>query len=130
MSPDASTLQQPTWQPRVLQELGRELDDEQGLMIAEIAAVYLSHAVDLLDTMSVAVGDPDTKQLTELAHALKVSTLTVGGGRLAALCERIELGAYAEHQLGEAVQRVRDEFGVLAAAISSHFNLQDRSSRG
>ena len=130
MSPDASTVQQPTWQPEVLQELGRQLDDEQGVMIAEIARLYLSQATDLLDKMSAAVRDPDTSQLTELAHALKGSTLTVGGARLAVLCERIELGAYAEDQLGQAVQTVRDEFGVLAAAISSHFHLQDRSSRG
>ena len=129
MSPDASTMQ-PTWQPEVLEELRRQLGDEQGLMIAEIAALYLSQATDLLDKMSVAVGDPDTVQLTELAHALRGSTLTVGGARLAALCQRIELGAYAEHQLGETVQSVRDEFGVLAAAISSHFHLQHRSSRG
>ena len=130
MSPDASTVQQPTWQPEVLQELGRQLDDEQGVMIAEIARLYLSQATDLLDKMSAAVRDPDTSQLTELAHALEGSTLTVGGARLAVLCERIEMGVYAEDQLGQAVQSARDEFGVLAAAISSHFHLQARSSRG
>ena len=130
MNPDASTVQQPTWQPEVLEELGHQLGDERGVMIAEIAALYLSQATDLLDKLSVAVGDPDTSQLTELAHALKGSTLTVGGARLAVLCQRVELGAYAEHQLGEAVQSVRDEFGVLAATIASHFNLQVRSSRG
>jgi HPt (histidine-containing phosphotransfer) domain-containing protein len=130
MSPDASTVPQPTWQPEVLEGLRRQLGDEQGLMIAEIVALYLSQAADLLDTMSVAVTDPDTNQLPELAHSLKGSTLTVGGARLAALCQAIELGAYPESELAEAVQSVRDEFDVLAAALSSHWQLPDRSSRG
>jgi HPt (histidine-containing phosphotransfer) domain-containing protein len=131
MSPDASTVQrQPTWQPEVLEGLRRQLDDEHGVMIAEIVALYLSQAADLLDKMSVAVEDADTNQLSELAHSLKGSTLAVGGARLAVLCSRIELGAYPERQLVNAVQSVRDEYDALAAALSSHYHRQDRNSRG
>ena len=128
MSPDASTMLQPTWQPEVLEGLRRQLGDEQGAMIAEIAALYLSQGADLLEQMSVAVADPDPSRLPELAHSLKGSTLTVGGARLAALCQAIERGAYPAHQLAAAVQCVREEFRVLAAAISSHFEVQDGTS--
>jgi HPt (histidine-containing phosphotransfer) domain-containing protein len=128
MSPDASTMPQPTWQPEALEGLRSQLGDEQGVLIAEIVALYLSQAPDLLDQMSAAVADPDPSRLPELAHSLKGSTLAVGGARLAMLCSRIELGAYPESQLADAVQRVREEFGVLAAAISSHFELQDGTS--
>jgi HPt (histidine-containing phosphotransfer) domain-containing protein len=130
MSQDAAALRQPIWQPEVLEELRSQLGDEQGVMIAEIVAVYLSQAAELVDKMRAAVANGDTSQLTELAHSLKGSTLTVGGARLAARCAHIELGADTEGQLGEAVESLRDEFAVLSAALLRQFRLPDRSSRG
>ena len=130
MSPEASARRLPTWQPEVLESLRSQLGDTQGVMIAEIVALYLRQAADLLDKMSVAVGEPNASEVRELAHSLKGSTLAVGGARLAALCSQIELGAYSEHQLGEAVQSVRDEFGALTAAMASHIDLPNRSGRG
>ena len=45
--------------------------------------------------------------------------MAVGGTRLAALCQDIELGKYSEDDATEAVHRIREEFAALSAALTA-----------
>jgi HPt (histidine-containing phosphotransfer) domain-containing protein len=111
------------WQPEVIEKLRKQLGDDDGVLVGEIIQLYLVEAWDLLAQMEVAGRHFNENQLRALAHSLKGSTATVGGGRLAAACDRIEHASTAELGFPEVWQGAQREFELLAAELERHHPL-------
>ena len=112
----------PVWDPKPLESLARQINDGAGLVIAHIVRVYLDQSRRLIDSLERATERRDQDELREIAHALKGSTATVGGGRLAALCERLERSERAESSLWENAAAVRPEFDGLAVQLTDYLS--------
>ena len=108
------------WQPEVVEELRDQLGDEDGALMRQIIQLYLVQPWDLLAQMEVAARHSDEYQLRGLAHSLKGSTATVGGGRLAAVCDQIEHASSAELGSPEVWLAAQREFELLAAELERH----------
>jgi HPt (histidine-containing phosphotransfer) domain-containing protein len=100
--------------------LHRVLDMAGGdrAFVVEIIDEYLSDSAALLATMREASGDG----LRRAAHTLKSTSASVGAGRLAELCARIEHAGAADGALMEDIERehaeVRTELERQRAAFS------------
>ena len=112
----------PVWDSRPLESLARQIDDGGGVVIAHIVRVYLDQSRRLIDQLELAAERRDHDELREIAHSLKGSTATVGGGRLAALCERVEHSERPESPLWENVAAVRPEFDDLAVQLADYLS--------
>ena len=119
MSRPAAAPNQSGWQPQILDQLRRELGDQDGSMIAEIIALYVAQARELLGKLTAAAGVNDETQLRELAHSLKGSSLTVGGTRLAGLCQGLESGTYSDSSIATTLETVHEEFDRLVGSLSA-----------
>ena len=113
--------EQQVWQPEVIEQLRRQLGDEDGTMVREIIQLYLVQGWTLLCQMEVAGRNLDEHQLRGLAHSLRGSSATVGGGRLAAACDQIEHASPTEITSPELWQRAQQEFHLLTAELERHF---------
>ena len=111
------------FRPEVIEKLRNQLGDKDGVLIHEIIQLYLVQAWDLLAQMEVAARHSDEYQLRGLAHSLKGSTATVGGGRLAAVCDHIEHASSAELASPEVWLDVQREFELLAAELERSYPL-------
>jgi HPt (histidine-containing phosphotransfer) domain-containing protein len=118
------------WQPDAMETLRDQLGDEDGILVREIIQLYLVQARDLLAQMEVAARQADDYQLRGLAHSLKESTATVGGGRLAAACDQIEHASPAELGSPEVWPCVQREFELLAAELERYRPLRGAGSPG
>jgi HPt (histidine-containing phosphotransfer) domain-containing protein len=107
----------------MLDKLRSLLGDEDGVMVREIIQLYLVQAWDLLGQMEVAARNCDEGQLRALAHSLKGSTATVGGCRLAAVCDRIEHGSSTDLSSPELRQDAQREFELLGTELERHYPL-------
>lgn len=104
-------------EPAVLQTLGEQLGDADGTMLDQIVAVYLAQGRTLVHRLRAAAEASDEFALREAAHSLRGSTLAVGGARLAAVCERIEVtDRLVEAQ--DAARSVPQEFQALADQLA------------
>lgn len=112
----------PVWDSKPLDSLARQIDDGPGLVIAHIVGVYLDQSRRLIDQLERAAERRDQDELRVIAHSLKGSTATVGGGRLAALCERLERSERAESSLWENAAAVRPEFDGLAVQLAGYLS--------
>jgi HPt (histidine-containing phosphotransfer) domain-containing protein len=74
----------------VIDDLRSAVGDEGGAFIAQLVAVYRIQAGQALDDMRRAAGAPDHSELRQMAHALRGSTLALGGASLGALCAQLE----------------------------------------
>jgi HPt (histidine-containing phosphotransfer) domain-containing protein len=108
------------WQSDMIEKLRSQLGDEDGVLVREILQLYLVQARDLLAQLEVASRDADEYQIRGLAHSLKGSTATVGGARLAAVCDRIEHASSAELASPDVWRDAQDEFELLAAELEHH----------
>ena len=111
------------FQPDRIERLRDQLGDEDGVLVREIIHLYLVQAWDLLAQMEVAAQHSDEYQLRGLAHSLKGSTATVGGGRLAAVCDRIEHASSAELASPEVWRSAQREFELLATELELRYPL-------
>lgn len=117
MIPPSPTVTDPPWRPEVLSRLGEQLGDDAGVMLGEIVQLYLRQSRETLRQMEAAAVLGEAEQLRSLAHSLKGSTATVGGARLAAVCQDIELGRQQGPDLPDLVSVVSHEFDVLATLL-------------
>jgi HPt (histidine-containing phosphotransfer) domain-containing protein len=115
----AGTPNQSGWQPQILDQLRRELGDDDGTMIAEIIALYLAQGRKLLGQLTAAAGANDETRVRKLAHSLEGSSLAVGGTGLAGLCQRLESVAHSESPMANALEAVHEEFDRLAGSLSA-----------
>ena len=111
------------FQPDRIETLRDQLGDEDGVLVREIIQLYLVQAWDLLAQMEVAAQHSDEYQLRGLAHSLKGSTATVGGSRLAAVCDHLEHASSAELASPDVWLPAQREFELLAAELGHSYPL-------
>ena len=104
----------------MLDSLRRQLRDAGDDLVAELIALYLVQGLDLVGQIETAGTAPDPIHLRAAAHKLKGSTATLGGDRLAAVCQRIEVVPPAELDLDGVTQEVRREFEQLATELARY----------
>ena len=103
-----------------MDSLRSQLGDHGGDLVAELIALYLVQGRDLVVEIEAAEAASDPVRLTAAAHKLKGSTATLGGDRLAAVCQRIEARSPAQLTVDAAPQQVRREFEQLAAELTRY----------
>ncbi|HEU4544852.1 MAG TPA: Hpt domain-containing protein [Microlunatus sp.] len=100
--------------------LRHQLGDAGGDVVAELIGLYLVQGGELVGEIEAAGAAPDPIQLRAAAHKLKGSTATLGGDRLAAVCQRIEVAPPAELDVGGTTVEVRREFELLAGELTRY----------
>jgi HPt (histidine-containing phosphotransfer) domain-containing protein len=99
--------------PSVLQCLREALDDVSGDFISELATVYESQALVLMEQMSDAAQACDVPRINFVAHSLKGSSANVGGHRVVSLCAALEHWNGSPHQATPTVATLRTELAAL-----------------
>ena len=115
------------WEPEVLRSLEEQLGNAGRTMAEEIVALYLSQGRVLVDRLRAAAEAPDTVTLRDVAHSLRGSTLTVGGARLATLCELIEATERPD-EAQDAARAVPREFEMLADQLAGRARADSSST--
>ncbi len=103
-----------------IESLRSQLGDRGGDLVGDLIAMYLVQARDLVGQVEAAGAAPDLSRLRAAAHKLKGSTATLGGDRLAAVCQWIEGTPPAELDVDRATTEVRREFELLAAELAEY----------
>ena len=103
-----------------LDSLRHQLGRSGGDLVAELIALYLVQGRELVDQIEAAGQAPDLIRLRAGAHKLKGSTATLGGDRLAAVCQRIEVAPPADLDVDGVTQEVRRQFEQLAAELAHY----------
>jgi HPt (histidine-containing phosphotransfer) domain-containing protein len=117
------------WQSEVIEKLRNELGDAGGVLVREIIQLYLAQARNLLAQIEVASRQSDEYQLRGLACSLKESTASVGGSRLAAVCDRIEHASSAELRSPGVWQDAQREFRLLELELASYLTELSETQR-
>jgi CheY-like chemotaxis protein len=68
----------------------RELDDGEGVVLAEVIAIFLDEAPRHLQSLQAAYRQNDGGELARAAHAFKSASGNVGAARIVKLCREIE----------------------------------------
>lgn len=110
----------PGWTPDVLAGLRAELGDTDGSFVAELVRIYLADTPPRLHALVEAAATGDTAAVREAAHAVKGSTLAMGGTALAARCAELERDGRPGPDLLVAVVGLASEFDALAADLRGH----------
>jgi HPt (histidine-containing phosphotransfer) domain-containing protein len=100
--------------------LRRQLGDAGGVVVAELIGLYLVQGHELVAEIEAAGATPDPVMLRAAAHKLKGSTATLGGDRLAAVCQRIEAAPPTELDVDGASREARREFELLSAELTHY----------
>lgn len=88
----SSTRRLPTLDREALEHLQESLDDVGGDFIRSLTLVFEGQAAELMTEISSAADEGDLSRLQRAAHSLKGSSATLGGTRLAGICEELEHG--------------------------------------
>ena len=108
------------WQSEVIGKLRNDLGDEDGVLVREIIQLYRAQAGSLLAQMEAASRQADEYQLRGLACSLKESSASIGGSRLAAVCDRIEHASSAELKSPAVWEDAQREFQLLERELASY----------
>ena len=100
-----------------MDSLRRQLGDAGGDVVGELIGLYLVQGDELVAEIETAGAARDLIMVRAAAHKLKGSTATLGGDRLAAACQRIEIAPPSELDVDGATREVRREFELLAAQL-------------
>jgi CheY-like chemotaxis protein/HPt (histidine-containing phosphotransfer) domain-containing protein len=88
-----------------------------GPLLLELIGIFLRHLPELLRDLSAAAG-ASPSELAGAAHRLKSASTTIGGSRLASLCESIELDCGVEPSTSQQmVTEARNEAARLAEML-------------
>ena len=104
-----------TFDPTVLAELRTDLEDDE--FVLGIARNFLVRTPDHVAALTDAAREGDLQAISETAHLIKGSALTVGAPRLVNLCAALQISPAESRSLVPAVSR---EFDELASALSSY----------
>lgn len=103
-----------------MESLRGQLGDHGGRLVSELIALYVVQGRELVTQIEAAVAAPDPERLRAAAHKLRGSTATLGGDRLAAVCQQIEVRPPADLAVDDPPQQVRREFEQLVAELSRY----------
>ena len=88
-------------------------------IIQRLVGIYLKNSPAVLQDIRKAAENKDSKKLSQAAHSLKSSSANLGAGRLAHLCEDVEIMA-GEKKIDNALQvvvAIENEFRVVAEEL-------------
>lgn len=106
----------------VLDHLRAVVGDTSGQFAVRLVAAYGSQATELVEDLTRAADDRDYQRLSFAAHTLKGSSDSLGGRRLAGLCQELENWQGAPDELGPRVEAVRDGVTALRAALATYLS--------
>ena len=88
-------------------------------LLVELLRLYLRESPEQLTRMASQCRDKQFEALSETAHSLKGSSATLGAGRLAQLCRRLEIVAHDGDLAGSKalVEGIREEFATVAGLL-------------
>ncbi|MDN5762719.1 MAG: Hpt domain-containing protein [Microlunatus sp.] len=108
------------FQTETIESLRHQLGDAGGNLLDELIELYIEQAGDLVGQIEAAAAALDLSHLRALAHKLKGSTATMGGGRLASACERIGVDQPGASVARGAAQEVRAEYESLVQELGKY----------
>ena len=88
-------------------------------LLVELLRLYLRESPEQLARMVAQCRDKQFEALRETAHSLKGSSATLGAGRLAQLCRRLEIVAHEGDLAGSKtlIEGIREEFATVAGLL-------------
>ncbi len=88
-------------------------------LLVELLDLFLRGSPEQLARMAAQCRDKQFEALRETAHSLKGSSATLGAGRLAQLCRRLEIVAHEGDLAGSKalVEGIREEFTTVAGLL-------------
>ncbi len=113
----SSAQGEPTLDCEVLEHLQRSLGEASNDFVIRLSHVYEGQAAQLMTEISVAADQGDLPRLGEAAHSLKGSSATLGGARLATMCEELELWDGPAEAVSLRVAGVQAELGAFQSEL-------------
>ncbi len=107
----------PTLDRGVLEHLQESLDDADGDFILSLAQVFEGQAAELMTEISTAADEGDLPRLRETAHSLRGSSATLGGTRLAGICQELEHGEGPASDVPSKLAELRAELKVFQSEL-------------
>ena len=104
----------------VLQHLQMAVADHSGAFVARLVATYGLQSETQVVDLERAASARDLTGLRFAAHSLKGGSATMGGVRLAALCQELEHWTGSLDELTGLVRTVRLEADQLRAELASY----------
>ena len=104
----------------VLDHLRTALGDETGEFSGQLITTYLSQAAVLVDNLESANEQEDLPSLMFTAHTLKGSSATMGGRRLAELCNELEHWMGSPLEARPLVIAVQQEAAALNKGLAAY----------
>lgn len=105
----------------VFQELIEMLGENNSLILTQLIDIYLKEAPPLIEAITNAINNSNPTALHQTAHALKSSTLSIGGLLLAEICNKLEAigrqGSTAD--TSTLIQELRREYQRLVTALKA-----------
>ncbi len=88
-------------------------------LLVELLSLYLHGSPEQLARMASQCRDKQFEALRETAHSLKGSSATLGAGRLAQLCRRLEIVAHEGDLAGSKalIEGIAEEFATVAGLL-------------
>ena len=82
--------QKPAIDAIVFQELMEMLGENSSLILTQLIDIYMKEAPPLIEAITNAINNSNPTALHQKAHALKSSTVSIGGLLLAEICSKLE----------------------------------------
>jgi PAS domain S-box-containing protein len=111
--------------PSALQML-KVMQEDAPQMLSEIVDLFISDAPPRLEAIRVALASDDGATLARISHKLNGSAAIFGAARLLPLLAELEERGHEEklNGLGEVVDRVEEELGIVVRALEREFGLR------
>jgi HPt (histidine-containing phosphotransfer) domain-containing protein len=104
----------------VLDHLRAALGDDTGVFAGRLIATYLRRADELVRDLQLATEQEDLPGMIFAAHSLKGSSATVGGIRLAELCQELEHWTGSPLEAEALVEAIRQEAAALSRDLATY----------
>jgi CheY-like chemotaxis protein len=95
-----------------LNRIGAQLGGDAGFQ-QEILEVFLKSLDSRVGEIDLALASGSQEALKKAAHALRSASQTVGASRIAAICERFEMGRYQGREVGEVRRELNSEIETI-----------------
>lgn len=107
----------PTLDRDVLERLHQSLGETSDDFLRKLVHVYEGQAAELMIEISSATDQGDLPRLGNAAHSLKGSSATLGGARLATMCEELEHWDGPAEAVSLRVAGVQAELGAFQSEL-------------
>lgn len=113
-----------TLNPSQMEQLQQFCIRNDAALLLEIVGRFTSDALARISSLQAALAENNSKEVRFQAHALRSSSVNLGGDRLADLCSLIEELAAEGTLLGAnaLLEQIRAEFDALQAALAQYLS--------